>query len=179
MGPTWQAIVPELVPRADLKSAVALNSLGINIARVDRPGGGRADPRELRRGRHLRRRRAELCVRDRGAAVVEAPGGRADDALSENFLGAFRAGLRYTRASRELHVVLLRAAVFFAVRQLRLGAAAAGRAPDARRRRRLLRHPAGRRGRGRHRRRAGDAAAACSASMPTACCCWPRCSPPR
>ena len=37
----------------------------------------------------------------------------ADSALSENFLGAFRAGLRYTRASRELHVVLLRAAVFF------------------------------------------------------------------
>jgi hypothetical protein len=36
-----------------------------------------------------------------------------DSALSENFFGAFRAGLRYTRASRELHVVLLRAAVFF------------------------------------------------------------------
>jgi hypothetical protein len=33
--------------------------------------------------------------------------------VSEDFLGAFRAGLRYTRASRELHVVLLRAAVFF------------------------------------------------------------------
>lgn len=37
----------------------------------------------------------------------------ADSALSENFLGAFRAGLRYTRASKELHRVLLRAAVFF------------------------------------------------------------------
>ena len=33
--------------------------------------------------------------------------------MSENFLGAFRAGLRYTRASKELHRVLLRAAVFF------------------------------------------------------------------
>ncbi|EHJ94988.1 hypothetical protein AT5A_27673, partial [Agrobacterium tumefaciens 5A] len=33
MGPTWQAIVPELVKREDVKSAVALNSLGINIAR--------------------------------------------------------------------------------------------------------------------------------------------------
>jgi hypothetical protein len=36
-----------------------------------------------------------------------------DSGLSENFLGAFRAGIRYTRASKELHVVLLRAAVFF------------------------------------------------------------------
>ncbi|SPY32229.1 Bacterial protein of uncharacterised function (DUF894) [Pasteurella canis] len=34
MAPTWQAIVPELVSRADLKNAVALNSLGINISRA-------------------------------------------------------------------------------------------------------------------------------------------------
>ena len=31
--PVFSAIVPELVPRSDLKGAVALNSLGINIAR--------------------------------------------------------------------------------------------------------------------------------------------------
>ncbi len=36
-----------------------------------------------------------------------------DTGLSEQFFGAFRAGLRYARSSRELHVVLLRAAVFF------------------------------------------------------------------
>ncbi|MDB5894535.1 MAG: transporter, partial [Rhodoferax sp.] len=40
MGPTWQSIVPELVPRKDLKSAVALNSLGINIARAVGPAAG-------------------------------------------------------------------------------------------------------------------------------------------
>ena len=33
--------------------------------------------------------------------------------LNEQFLSAFRAGLRYARTSRELHVVVLRAAVFF------------------------------------------------------------------
>jgi quinol monooxygenase YgiN len=38
----------------------------------------------------------------------------ADDALAEGFFGAFRAGLRYTRASRPLHIVLFRAAIFFA-----------------------------------------------------------------
>ena len=36
-------------------------------------------------------------------------------ALNEQFFGAFRAGVRYARASRELHVVLLRAFVFFAL----------------------------------------------------------------
>ena len=40
MAPTWQAIVPELVPKADLKGAVALNSLGINISRAIGPAVG-------------------------------------------------------------------------------------------------------------------------------------------
>lgn len=113
MAPTWQSIVPELVPRADLKSAVALNSLGINIARSIGPAGG---------GLLLASFGAAFTY---GADVVSyaiviaalvwwpRPKG-AEDALSESFAGAFRAGLRYARASRELHVVLLRAAVFFA-----------------------------------------------------------------
>ncbi|WP_457585266.1 MFS transporter [Ensifer canadensis] len=113
MAPTWQSIVPELVTRQELKSAVALNSLGINISRAIGPAVG------------------GLILASFGAAITyatdvasylfviaallwwrRAPG--ADDALSEKFAGAFRAGLRYARASHELHVVLLRAAVFFA-----------------------------------------------------------------
>ena len=38
---------------------------------------------------------------------------KAATALNEHFFGAFRAGLRYVKASRELHV-LLRAALYFA-----------------------------------------------------------------
>ncbi|WP_257801662.1 MFS transporter [Aquincola sp. J276] len=112
MGPTWQSIVPELVPRSDLKNAVALNSLGINVARALGPAAG---------GLLLASFGAAAAY---GADVVSylvviaallwwkrpAP---VDSGLSEQFLGAFRAGLRYARASRELHVVLLRAAVFF------------------------------------------------------------------
>jgi len=112
MGPTWQSIVPELVPRSDLKSAVALNSLGINIARSIGPAAG------------------GLILASFGAAATygldvlsyvfviaallwwKRPAA-VDSGLSENFFGAFRAGLRYTRASKELHRVLLRAAVFF------------------------------------------------------------------
>lgn len=37
MAPAWQAIVPRLVPRAHLPAAVALNSMGINIARATGP----------------------------------------------------------------------------------------------------------------------------------------------
>jgi len=113
MGPTWQAIVPELVPKADLKGAVALNSLGVNIARAIGPAVG------------------GLLLASFGAAVTYGADvvsyvfvlaalfwwkrkADTDDDVPEHFLGAFRAGLRYTRASRPLHVVLLRAGIFYA-----------------------------------------------------------------
>jgi MFS family permease len=114
MGPTWQAVVPELVEKKDLKSAVALNSLGINIARAIGPALG------------------GLILASMGAAVTYGMDVAsyvfviaallwwrrpvaAQDVLAERFPGAFRAGLRYARASRELHVVLLRAFLFFAL----------------------------------------------------------------
>ncbi|WP_459615529.1 MFS transporter [Bordetella sp. 2513F-2] len=114
MGPTWQSIVPELVEKKDVKSAVALNSLGINVARAIGPALGGAVLASL------------------GAAVTYGVDvisyvfvisallwwrrpAVAEDALAERFSGAFRAGLRYARASRDLHVVLIRAFVFFAL----------------------------------------------------------------
>ncbi|SDN93938.1 Predicted arabinose efflux permease, MFS family [Rhodoferax sp. OV413] len=112
MGPTWQSIVPEFVPRKDLKNAVALNSLGINVARAVGPAAG---------GLLLASFGASMAY---GADVLsyvfviaallwwKRPA-TVDTGLSEQFFGAFRAGLRYAKASRELHVVLLRAAVFF------------------------------------------------------------------
>ncbi|WP_317920623.1 MULTISPECIES: MFS transporter [unclassified Cupriavidus] len=113
MGPTWQSIVPELVPQQELKRAVALNALGVNIARAIGPAAG------------------GLLLAAFGAAVTygmdllsyvfvvaallwwKRPA-RAADPLREHFLGAFRAGLRFTRAHSKLHVVLARAAVHFA-----------------------------------------------------------------
>jgi MFS family permease len=113
MAPTWQAIVPELVTKADLKNAVALNSLGINIARAIGPALG---------GLILAAFGAGMTYGTDAMSYVIVVGALfwwkrppdADDALSERFTGAFRAGLRYAKASRELHVVLLRAAIFFA-----------------------------------------------------------------
>jgi MFS family permease len=113
MGPTWQAIVPELVKREDVKSAVALNSLGINIARSIGPAAGGLLLAAFGAGLTYGADVASYIVVI--AALLWWPRAKnASDALQENFFGAFRAGLRYTRSSRPLHVVLLRATIFFA-----------------------------------------------------------------
>lgn len=112
MAPAWQSIVPELVPRAELRGAIALNSLGINVARSIGPAAG---------GLLLAAFGAALTY---GADVLsyvlviaalwwwKRPQAVADD-LGEHFMGALRAGWRYTRASGELHRVMLRAVAFF------------------------------------------------------------------
>ncbi len=111
--PAWQAITPELVSNSEIRGAVALNSLGINIARSIGPALG------------------GFLLAGLGAAAVygfdvlsyvvvsaallwwrrEA---NADDNLREHFGGALRAGLRYARANHDLHRVLWRAVLFFA-----------------------------------------------------------------
>ena len=113
MGPTWQAIVPELVKREDVKSAVALNSLGINIARSIGPAAGGLLLAAFGAGVTYGVDVASYIVVI-GALLWWPRAAKAGDALQENFFGAFRAGLRYTRSSRPLHVVLLRATIFFA-----------------------------------------------------------------
>lgn len=114
MGPTWQAIVPELVQKKDLKSAVALNSLGINIARAVGPALGGLILASM--GAAFTYGMDVVSYLFVVAALLWWPRPKTgQDALSERFAGAFRAGLRYARASRELHVVLLRAFLFFAL----------------------------------------------------------------
>jgi MFS family permease len=41
-GPAWQTIIPEIVDRKDLRSAITLNSVGINVARAAGPALGGA-----------------------------------------------------------------------------------------------------------------------------------------
>jgi MFS family permease len=112
MLPTWQAIVPELVPASDLKAAVALNSLGINIARSLGPAlGGLTLALAGASVTYGIGVLSNLCVI---AALVwwKRP---MDDlgALREHFGGALRAGLRYAVASPEMHRILWRTVVFF------------------------------------------------------------------
>lgn len=112
-APAWQAIVPKLVPHEDLQSAVALNSVGINISRAIGPalGGliiatlGIAYP-------FLLNAVSFLCVI---AALVwwKPPAQAARHLPAERFSGAIRTGLRYARANKPLRDTLVRAVAFF------------------------------------------------------------------
>ncbi|MGV6873759.1 MFS transporter [Pseudochelatococcus sp. B33] len=111
-APVFQAIVPELVDRAALPDAIALNSLGVNISRAIGPALG------------------GVIV-----AIAGTPAVFALNALSvvavlivllrwerpanvhtlppEHFIGALKAGYRYARHAPALRLVLIRAVGFF------------------------------------------------------------------
>jgi len=111
--PAWQAIVPLLVPRPALSSAVALNSLGVNVSRVIGPALtgvvilalGTAAPFWLD------------AVSNFGVIVVIwwwCPPARPLQRLpAERLSGALRSGLRYARYNAQLRATLVRAVGFF------------------------------------------------------------------
>src|SRR5712664_206046 len=112
MMPAWSAIVPELVSAEELPSAVALNSIGINVSRAIGPAI------------------AGVLVAAVGAWLVFALNAlsclgilavlllwrreRRQSALpAERFLSAIRVGLRFITHTRPLQAVLVRGAAFF------------------------------------------------------------------
>ena len=111
-GPVWQSIVPELVPRPDLKPAVALNSLGINIARAIGPALGGAVIVGLGVAAAYFLDVATYAVTLAALVWWKRPPTTA--ALPEHLGGAMRAGVRYALSSAPLKRVLLRAVLFFA-----------------------------------------------------------------
>ncbi len=111
-APAFQAIVPELVPPASLQQAVALNALGVNIARAIGPALGgliiaMAGPGAVFAANALSVLGALFVLARwrRVAAVRTLP--------AEHMVGAMRAGLRYALGAPELRVVLIRAIGFF------------------------------------------------------------------
>ena len=113
IAPAWQAIVPQLVPRETLTSAIALNSMGINVARAIGPAlagilivaAGSAAPFAAN---------ALSYVGIVAALVWWRPPTRSDGELArETLSGAFVGGLRFALASRALKATLVRAAAFF------------------------------------------------------------------
>ena len=113
VAPAWQSIVPLLVPRGQLQSAVALNSMGINISRAIGPAlaglviaaFGIAWP-------FLANAVSFLAVI---AALLwwRPPPRRASPLPAERFWSGLRVGLRHTRASQALRATLARAVAFF------------------------------------------------------------------
>jgi MFS family permease len=111
--PAWQAITPLLVPRASLSSAIALNSLGVNISRVIGPalagaiilGAGIASPFWLN------------AVSNLGVIAVilwwHPPLGHSRALPPEHLSGAIRAGARYALYHGSLRATLVRSVGFF------------------------------------------------------------------
>ena len=110
--PAWQAIVPQLVPQPALSSAVAVNSLGVNISRVLGPaltgvvilGLGIAAPFWLD---------AFSNLGVIGVIFWWRPAPSARTLPAERLRGAIRTGVRYARNNRALRATLIRAIGFF------------------------------------------------------------------
>jgi predicted MFS family arabinose efflux permease len=112
-APTWQSIVPQLVPRRDLATAVAANGVGVNISRAVGPalGGliigafGIAAPFWLN---------ALSNFAVIGALLWWRPESRMDHALpAERLMSALTIGFRHARYNPHLRATLARAAFFF------------------------------------------------------------------
>jgi predicted MFS family arabinose efflux permease len=112
-APGWQAVVPQLVSKADLPAAVAANSVGINVSRAVGPaiGGilvgamGIAAPFWLN---------AFSNVGVIAALIWWHPPRRSGTPLPpESFGNAIRTGLRHARYNRHLSATLIRAIAFF------------------------------------------------------------------
>lgn len=112
MMPAWSSIVPELVPRSELPAAIALNSMGINVARAIGPA------------------LAGVIISFAGSGAVFAlnalsfvgvilvlRGWQRETAPSqlpaERWLSAMRLGLRYVRHAPGLRAAILRGMSFF------------------------------------------------------------------
>ena len=116
-NPGWQAIIPELVPRAELPDAISTNSAGFNLARAVGPALGGLTV-------------AAFVVAAHGAGLVFLLNSASFVAViialyrwkrsppyksalpSERMLGSMRAGIRYIRYVPALQAVLMRAFIF-------------------------------------------------------------------
>jgi MFS family permease len=110
-GPAWQSVVPELVPREELPAAVALGSIGFNIARAIGPAlGGVLVAAAGPAATFLLNAASFLGV----LAVLyrwRRPG-ETSMLPAERILGAMRTGLRYVRHAPEVQAPIIRGTAF-------------------------------------------------------------------
>lgn len=110
--PAWAAVTPELVPRPQLQSAIALNSLGINAARAIGPALAGLVVAQVGTGAVFALNALSylgviwvLAVWRREAAVSNLP--------SERFFAALRTGTRFARYAPQLQAAVIRGMSFF------------------------------------------------------------------
>ena len=112
MMPAWGAIVPELVRRSELQSAIALNTVAMNSARAIGPALAGLIIAATSPGVVFILNAVSFF-----AVILAFKKWKVDPKSSplpkEHLHGAIRAGLRYARHSDELRSVLARGAAFF------------------------------------------------------------------
>jgi MFS family permease len=109
-APAWQAIVPELVERSELPAAIALNSVGFNLARAVGPALGGLVVAAIGAGGAF----VLNAISFVGVLIVLYLWRRSPEhtAVTEGVSSAIRAGMRYVWHAPQLHSVLLRSAAF-------------------------------------------------------------------
>src|SRR6185437_2219600 len=111
-SPAWQSVVSQLVPRQDLPSAIALNSVGINISRALGPALGGLLTAILGIAAPFWINAFSNFGTISALAWWQAPRERSH-LPAERFMSAMRTGVRYARYNRLLRATLLRAIAFF------------------------------------------------------------------
>jgi predicted MFS family arabinose efflux permease len=110
-GPAWNAIVPELVPRAEVGAAVSLNSVGFNVARAAGPALGGLVVAAVGSGSVFLLNAASFL----GVIFVfyrwrRKP--RKSVLPAERVVGAMRAGWRYVAHAPSIRSTLIRLSLF-------------------------------------------------------------------
>ncbi|MDB5720013.1 MAG: transporter [Alphaproteobacteria bacterium] len=110
-GPAWQASVGDMVPRPELAGAVALNSMGFNVARSVGPALGGAIVAGAGAAAAFAINAASFMPLIAVLAHWRAPGTK-DDLPRERMGSAMAAGIRYVAMSPVIGRVLLRGLIF-------------------------------------------------------------------
>lgn len=112
-APAWQAMTPDLVPKPLLAQAVALNGVGINIARAIGPALGGLVITALGLAWPFIFNAMSFVVVILALWLWRREVRLASTLPSERFLAAIRSGVRYARSSKALQATLVRSAAFF------------------------------------------------------------------
>jgi MFS family permease len=110
-APAWQAIVPELVPRAELTQAISLNSAGFNVSRAVGPALGGAVVAAAGAGATFALNAVSFLAVIGVLYWWQRPS-TATALPAERMIAGIRTGLRYLRHSIGLRAILWRTGIF-------------------------------------------------------------------
>lgn len=113
MAPAWQAVVPSLVPRESLQPAIALNSMGINIARAIGPALAGFLISAVALSAPFVANAASYLVIIAALLLWKPEAGPAKTLPPEPLFGAMATGLRHASRNGALKATLVRSFGFF------------------------------------------------------------------